>query len=236
MPIHDWTRVEAGVYHIFHQDWTLEIFRTLNRGILPPGYFAMADQRGSGPEPAVVALRLRGQAPTGGLAVADAPPRMQRIARGDAEKALYARKANRIVVHKGIGRIVAAIEVVSPGNKSGSHAVGSFVDKAVDFLENGIHFLLIDPFPTSPRDPDGLAHAIWAELEGEPLPGRPLTVASFDAGPPPTAYVEALAVTDEWPEAPLFLGPERYVNVPLEQTYRTSWGLTPAPIRELVAP
>ena len=38
MPIHDWTRVSAGIYHSFHQDWTIEICRTLNRGILPPGY------------------------------------------------------------------------------------------------------------------------------------------------------------------------------------------------------
>ena len=45
MPIHDWTRVAAGVYHHFHQDWTIEISRRLNAGILPAGYFAMADQR-----------------------------------------------------------------------------------------------------------------------------------------------------------------------------------------------
>ena len=62
MPIHDWTRVGAGTFHDFHQGWTIEIRNTLNRGILPDGYFAMADQRVSGPEPDVVALRLRGHA------------------------------------------------------------------------------------------------------------------------------------------------------------------------------
>jgi hypothetical protein len=52
-----------------------------------------------------------------------------------------------------------------------------------------------------------------------------------------TAYVEALAVGDSWPEAPLFLEPGWYVNVPLEQTYMTSWELTPRPIRDrLVIP
>jgi hypothetical protein len=34
MPIHDWTRVEAGLFHHFHQDWTIEICRTLNRDLV----------------------------------------------------------------------------------------------------------------------------------------------------------------------------------------------------------
>jgi hypothetical protein len=38
MPIHDWTRVEAGDFHDFHQCWVVEIRNALNRGLLPPGY------------------------------------------------------------------------------------------------------------------------------------------------------------------------------------------------------
>src|SRR5690348_9232835 len=101
MPIHDWTRVSAGSYHDFHQDWTIEIRRTLHRGILPPGYFAMADQRVSGPEPDVVALRLRGPEPSGGLAVAERPPRLGQSARAEVDAARYAMKANRIAIRKG---------------------------------------------------------------------------------------------------------------------------------------
>ncbi len=239
MPIHDWTRVDAGTYHDFHQDWTIEIRRTLNRGILPDGYFAMADQRVSGPEPDIVALRLRGpEEPSGGLAVAERPPRVRKAAQTETDAARYAMKANRISIRQGLGRVVAMIEVVSPGNKDSRHAVASFLTKAVDFVRHGIHFLLIDPFPTGPRDPDGLGHAIWKELDDEPITprpeGKPLTVAAFDAGMPLTAYVEALAVGDPWPEAPLFLEPGWYVNVPLELTYQTSWDLTPRPIRDLV--
>ena len=65
MPIHDWTRVEAGTFHDFHQGWTIEIRNKLNSGVLPDGYFAMADQRVSGPEPDVVALKLRGPSSAG---------------------------------------------------------------------------------------------------------------------------------------------------------------------------
>jgi hypothetical protein len=30
MPIHDWTRVDAGIFHHFHQSWIPEISRALN--------------------------------------------------------------------------------------------------------------------------------------------------------------------------------------------------------------
>jgi Protein of unknown function (DUF4058) len=240
MPIHDWTRVGARTFHDFHQGWTIEIRNTLNSGVLPEGYFAMADQRVSGPEPDIVALRLRGPEPTGGLVVAETPPRIEQAARVETEAALYARKANRIAIRHELGRVVAMIEVVSPGNKDSKHAIASFVAKAADFLRNGIHLLVVDPFPPGPRDPDGIGQAIWDELVGEPLATRPttelLTVAAFDAGEPLTAYVDRPAVGDPWPEAPLFLAPGWYVNVPLEETYRACWAVTPRPIRDLVAP
>jgi hypothetical protein len=238
MPIHDWTRVSAGLFHHFHQDWTIEISRTLNGGVLPPGYFAMADQRVSGPEPDIVALRLRGPERPGGLVVAETPPRIKQAVRANTEAALYARKANRIAIRHELGRVVAMIEVVSPGNKDSKHAIASFVAKAVDFVRNGIHFLVIDPFPPGTRDPDGIAKAIWDELVGEwlaPLtPEKTILVAAIDAGELLTAYVDTLAVGDPLPEPPLFLAPGWYVNVPLEQTYQASWEVTPKPIQNLL--
>jgi hypothetical protein len=181
---------------------------------------------------------LRGPEPTGGLVVAETPPRIQQAARVETEAAAYARRANRIAIRHGLGRVVAMIEVVSPGNKDSKHAIASFVAKAVDFLHNGIHFLAIDLFPPGPRDPNGIAQAIWDELVGELLASRPadkpLTVAAFDAGEPLTAYVDFLDVGDPLPEAPLFLAPGWYVNVPLEETYRASWEVTPRPIRDLL--
>ncbi len=238
MPIHDWSRVPAGIYHDFHQDWTIQIRRTLNAGILPPGFFAMADQRVSGPEPDVIALRLRGPEPTGGLVVAEAPPRLRQAARAPSDAARYARKANRIAIHHGIGTVVAMIAVLSPGNKESRSAVAAFVTKVVDFLRNGIHFLMIDPFPPGPRDPNGMAQLIWQEIADgtmEPLPGdQSRVIAAFDAGESLTAYFEAIDVGQPLPEAPLFLAPGWYVNVPLEQTYQASWDVTPDPIRKLV--
>ena len=45
MPIHDWTRVEDGIFHAFHHDWITELARTLNRGLLPDDYYALPEQQ-----------------------------------------------------------------------------------------------------------------------------------------------------------------------------------------------
>ncbi len=242
MPIHDWGRVDSGTFHDFHQGWTIEVRNALNRGVLPAGYFAMADQRVSGPEPDVIALELRGPSasPSGGLFIADVPPRARQIASAAMDRAAYARKANRIAVRHPLGHVVAMIEVVSPGNKDSKHAIRSFTTKAIDFLRNGINLVVVDLFPPTPRDPEGIHRVIWDELVGEPFearpPDKPLTVSGYDAGEPLTANVDPVAVGGPLPDAALFLAPRWYVNVPLESTYEASWSVTPQPIRELVAP
>ena len=43
MPIHDWTRVDAGLFHAFHQDWISSLLAVLNRGGLPLDYFALTE-------------------------------------------------------------------------------------------------------------------------------------------------------------------------------------------------
>ncbi len=54
MPVHDWTRVDPGIVHDFHHDWITEIKRALNRGILPSGYYALAEQHAAGFGPDVL--------------------------------------------------------------------------------------------------------------------------------------------------------------------------------------
>src|ERR1700739_539434 len=44
MPVHDWTRVGAGIFHDFHHAWIEEIKRALNAGLLPDDYYALAEQ------------------------------------------------------------------------------------------------------------------------------------------------------------------------------------------------
>lgn len=236
MPIHDWTRVSPGLFHHFHQDWTVEIARALNRGSLPTGYYAFVEQRVGGPEPDVVTVETGRRDRTGG-AVLTEPPRTRLVARLESEAASYARKANRVAVRHQLGDVVALIEVVSPGNKDGKDAFRTFVQKATGFLRAGVHLLIVDLFPPTARDPQGVHKAIADEFLDTPneLPAdKPLTVASYFAGYPLTAYVEPVAVGDVLPDMALFLTHDEYVNVPLEKTYRATWDVCPEPIRELL--
>jgi hypothetical protein len=59
MPLHDWTRVSAGLFHHFHQGWCWEISGALNRGQLPDGYTALVEQRSGTKEPDVLAIEER---------------------------------------------------------------------------------------------------------------------------------------------------------------------------------
>jgi hypothetical protein len=240
MPIHDWSRVPAGAFHDFHQDWTIEIRRTLNRGLLPPGYSAVTDLRVDGWEPDVVTIHSPTSSTSKGLLVADTPPRAQRVARIESEVAAYAKKANRVTIRHEFGQVVAILEVVSPGNKDSSHAIQSFKTKAIEFLQKGVNLVVIDLFPPTPRDLDGIHQLIWAELTDEPFEPRPadkpLTVVSYDAGNDLTAYVNPIGVGESLPDTPLFLAPGSYINIPLEAIYEASWAQTPPVIRDLVNP
>jgi hypothetical protein len=44
MPVHDWTLVDAGTFHDFHNGWLIHLKETLNGGLLPSGYYAMSEQ------------------------------------------------------------------------------------------------------------------------------------------------------------------------------------------------
>lgn len=234
MPIHDWTRVRANRFHDFHQKWTVAICNALNTGRLPSGYFAMVEQKTGGPEPDVIALELTpptGIAP-GGVAVDLHPPQARVVTR--SETAGYARKANRITVRHPDGEVVAVLEIVSPGNKDSRHAIRAFARKAVEFLQAGVHLLIVDLFPPSRRDPQGIHKVIWDRVRDESFalpPDKPLTVATYVAGTETVAYVEPVAVGDALPEMPVFLTAERYVPCPLEAAYQTAWEQFPAPLK-----
>jgi hypothetical protein len=242
MPIHDWTRVDAGLFHAFHQRWISALCDAFNMGVLPPDYFALPEQPIQGPIPDVLTLQLSTEPdePNGtgtGLAVATAPPRTRIVRR--AEERVYVRKADRIAVRHRHGQIVAVVEIVSPGNKASTSALRTFVEKTSDLIMQKVHLLVIDLLPPSKRDPQGIHKAIWDQIKEEDFdlpPGKPLTLAAYDAGPPPVAYVEPIAVGDVLPDMPLFLKPEFYVPAPLEATYQETWSRFPRPMKRLLEP
>lgn len=236
MPIHDWSRMQAGDFHHFHQSWITYLANALNEE-LPPEFMALAEQVTSRPIPDVVTLQTRRpKSGAGGTAVATAPAPSARVIQ-KFERINYAKRKDRVVIRHGRGRVVAIIELVSPGNKDSRHAIRSFVEKAADILSQGINLVVVDLFPPTVRDPQGIHKAISDEFADEPfdfLPDKPLTVASYIGGDLPTAYVESVAIGDPLPDIPLFLTEYDHVPCPLESSYMQSWAVFPAMLRELM--
>ncbi|MGH7194909.1 MAG: DUF4058 family protein [Candidatus Saccharimonadales bacterium] len=241
MPIHDWKSVPAGIFHDFHQDWTICLKHALNGGILPPGYYALVEQESVGRHPDVLTFEVARPATAGDgngsthisanggvFTLAEAPPRVGITA--TVESDAFTRNSNRVLLFDDADEVVSVIEIVSPGNKSSRYRFDSFVEKALALLRSGIHLLMVDLFPPTSRDPHGMHAAIWSrmtEYDFRPPADKPLTVASYSSGVVQRAFVEPVAVGTALPQMPLFLDPERYVLLPLETSYQTTFHAMP---------
>ena len=243
MPVHDWTRVLAGTFHDFHQAWIIELRNVLNGGLLPRPYYALAEQSAGQTGPDVLTLERqsdvetsRGDWSNGGpgggcLAVAEHPPLV--TINDEAEERQYARKQDHLVIHHASDdRAVAIIEIVSPGNKRSEQELDRLFLKMDSALQQGIHLLVIDLHPPGRNDPDGLHATFWqwafggTRYQGVPPRG---TVSAYRAHPVMLAYAyaEPVDVGDRLPAMPLFLTPEWYINLPLEETYLRAYAGVP---------
>jgi hypothetical protein len=240
MPVHDWTRVGAGIFHDFHQGWIIAIRNALNEGVLPADFYALAEQVAEGPIPDVLTLEridetsasatladFRSGGKATGVALADHAPQVQHT--HTAERDVYAARASRVAVFHASGdRVVGYIEIVSPGNKHSDMAVENFTNKLARALHRGCHLMVIDVHPPTPRDPRGMHVRFWQGCFGEEeVPGvtdqQPLGLAAYRSDLVPTAYFQPLAVGEVLIDMPTFLTPDLYVNVPLEATYLDAW-------------
>lgn len=249
MPIHDWSKVAAGIFRDFHNAWLVELRNALNDGVLPASYDSLIDRVARNMGPVVRTLGAAGSAGGGtgrggiaeestALTVATTPPKV-RFRFTDESVGSTLKQETIVIRHASDDRIVALVEVVSPGNKASQDALRRFVEKASEALARGYHLLVLDLIPPGPRDPRGIHDAIWSDFVGdgfEPPADKPLTLASYDAGPPATAYVEPVAVGDALTDMPLFLEPGRYVPVPLEATYQAAWRGVPRRWRDVLEP
>jgi hypothetical protein len=141
------------------------------------------------------------------------------------------------VRHVSGDRLVAIVEIVSPGNKSSQTALRRFVEKAVELLSQDIHLLIVDLIPPTRRDPNGIHGAIWDALTDEEYsapPSKPLTLASYEAEMGVRAFVEPVAIGETLIEMPLFLKPGGHVSVALELTYQSAWEAVPGRWRSVI--
>lgn len=234
--MHDWTRVDAGIYHGFHTLWIAGLNNALNSGLLPKGYYAFPEQHVGRYVADLIALHAPApQAPSsltesGGLAVAEAPPRVRHT--GRLSPSDRARRRTLAIRHVSGHRLVAVLEIVSPANKDRREHVEELVGKIDALLSAGIHALLVDPFPPGAHDPCGLDAVVrefYGATEASPeiLAAEPLLTASYHAAQPIEVFLEHFAAGGDIPEMPLFVGGGRYINVPLEATYSAAFAGVP---------
>jgi hypothetical protein len=197
-----------------------------NQGVIPGEYYAMIEHRNSHFGPDVLASKSQNPQ----------DPGWDEAAETDLE--FYRRKQDVVAVrHVSGDRLVAIVEIVSPGNKSSQTVFRKFVDKAVELLGQDIHLLILDLIPPTRRAPNGIHGAIWEELTGEDYeapPGKPLTLAAYEAEMGVRAFVEPVAVGDSLPEMPLFLKVGGHVPVALESTYQSAWEAVPRRWRSVI--
>ena len=251
MPLHDWTRVDDGIFHDFHLGWIAEMRRALNNGLLPEGYYALGEQITTEGNLDVLALHVpydddddtdaNGEAGgdyssgSGGTALMTVEPRTRLVTK---RKSAVPAKRRIAVRHVSDDRIVAAIELISSGNKSSSDDLKQLVNKANALIRSGIHLLIVDLYPPTRREPQGIHGAIWSSLfSGEsfvmPTDADRLLV-SYAAFRSTTAYIEPVAVGQALKAMPLYLSPAGYIEVPLEETYMASYASVPHKYRRIL--
>ena len=234
MPIHDWSRLEAGLFRDFHNSWYGRLRDAMNETLLPEEYYALIEQTAGDMITDVLALHAPSQnghpstepyGSTSSIAVATMPPKVRTKVALPRDYTVPVDK-QLTIRHVSGDRVVAIIEIVSRGNKSSSEEIQRFVVKAAEAIRQGIHLLVIDLQPPTSRDPQGIHGLISAQMGDhnyEAPVDKPLTLVSYVAMPIGTAYVEPVAVADSMPPMPLFLDEGHYINVPLEETYTAAY-------------
>jgi hypothetical protein len=247
VPVNDWTRVDAGIFHDFHTVWIGQIRSALNEGVLPEGYYALAEQHTGQSIADILTLHTRPDDSAvrsgrtfdcGGTLLLDAPPKVSRhrtvgaIPTADRQRSIAIR-------HVSGHELVALIEIVSPANKDRTESINDFAAKAVGALTQGIHLLIVDLFPPGKHDHYGIHGVINRRIDRSDAPydlplHKPLTLVSYVAGEKVDAYIEHLAVGAAIPDMPLFLKADRYVTVPLESTYAAAYAGVPSVWRDVL--
>lgn len=233
MPVMDHCRTAARAeapWGEFHAMWISNLLRSLNRKWLPPEFTARPEKSlgaeiridvGVVREPAAA----YGSEAEGAGCIGDylpGPP--------DATVPGAISPHARLLIRNGSGRLVGAIELVSPANKDRSAARDGFAARIQTYLQSQVALVVVDVV-TIPRHN---LHNRWVELfaaEGTPeLPEGEDCIYGVSYRP----YAEALETSEDakidlWlrplevgaplPTVPLFIDADLAVPIELESTY-----------------
>ncbi len=222
MPLHDWTKLRGWFgLHIY---WMVNICDDIKTK-LPVGFRAYL---GSSPIVAIddppgqpdVSVRQTNGGTQGTLESGESDPFQPdwegQVATIEAETSVYIERN---------GRLVAAVELISPGNKDGSEKKANYTARYLGYLTNGVHLLFVDlhPRPFAFSFADEIAKRL--QLPQQPSLQAPYAISyrvnSDSSGETALAVRHfALKVGDVLPSAPLAIGFPDVVIVDLEGTYR----------------
>lgn len=192
MPLHDWSDRAGweGVHHL----WIAELLRWI-KPRLPPGYRAYI---GSAPTVAIGApteksdVAVRQWSPSE-IAPEQGPPDQPAVSEEpDEEIAVATLDPNKAVLVERQGRLVAAVELVSPRNKNRPVARATYLSRYLGYIMEGVHLLLVDVHPR----PVGFSFAdeIARELKINRPPCPPSFAISYRVGGPAATGGSILAI------------------------------------------
>ena len=221
-PLHGPRRWEG-----FHHAWATVIAQHLNRGPLPPNYFA-EPEISLGPEMEIDVATLELTRPdrgnTGTATAVWSPPRPQIAAKVD-----FARlDSYEIRVYQDLGgaELRAAIELVSPANKDRAGSRRTFAAKCAGYLKHGIAVVIVDIVTARTAnlhkelfDTLGVKsrRAAWRSPTG--LYAAAYRAVTIRKSPRVEAWPEPLALGEALPVMPLWLSLDLCVPVLLEESY-----------------
>ena len=227
MPLHDWT--ERGGWDGMHHLWIAELLRWV-KPRLPEGYRAYI---GTAP---LLAVGAPGERPDVAVREWHSEPREQPEQpdgseapepielEPDIEVAVAAIDPGTALFIESHGRLIAAVELISPRNKDRPVARSAYFSRYLGYLLDGAHLLLVDVH-RRPLD-FSFADRIAEELQIEQPPCRPPLAVSYRVGEPAAGggrilaiWRRPLSVGEPLPVMPLPLNIELAVSVDLEQTY-----------------
>jgi hypothetical protein len=229
MPLHEWTEQPGweGVHHL----WITELLRWV-KPLLPAGFRAYI---GSAP---VVAIGAPGErpdvhvrqwaeekTPADQLPAEPPPPPGPAAEEPDEEIAVATLDPGTSLFVETRGRLVSAVELVSPRNKDRPVARATYLGRYLGYLLEGVHLLLVDVH----RRPLNFSFAdrIAQELQiRQPALPPPLAV-SYRVGEPAASggrilgiWRRPLTAGAALPVVTLPITVDKSITVNLEQTYQ----------------
>ncbi len=237
MPLRDhFTKTVPRRFHWeeFHSAWPVTMVRHLNRGILPPGYHAaprvrlgiLAEVDVGTREASATAVHEELDGSRSGIAVYSPPAPVLTFEADLSQEDLFEVR----VYDDELGEnLVAAIELISPGNKDRPQSRHEFVVKCASLLKAHVSIVLIDIVTERHAN---LFNDLMEYLEIRDLP-RPLQGHIYCCSLLPRGS-NGHAKVDVWPEVlqigailprlPLWLRDDRAVPLELESTYEETCG------------